>query len=274
MPGGDDAFAIKALGAATKGITIRNGRMRGYAAIVSFGSEIGSKAAGNGSVSDVLVENVTAEDCSSVAFFKPGALKYDWRNGVVERVRLRNLALHDSVGTRFRTGIRMMAGRGAMIRDVEATGIDIVARARDRGVAPTAAIYIMLPDVGAPATIKDVDLQLRFVDPYSGAVHSVSTPGYPIDHVVRIEKLKSRRGSISGITLDVEGRGAAMGGILVGEGLDDAIRVDRAVLASVGTDPPGRRGAGIWSNSRISLGEVTIESGKLPKLGGRAFDNR
>jgi len=77
---------------------------------------------------------------------------------------------------------------------------------------------------------------------------------------------------MSGITLDVEGKGSARGGIYVGPGLDGAVRVARAILKRVATDPPSSRGGGgIWSDSRISLGAVDIDSVRLPKFGGRAF---
>jgi hypothetical protein len=272
--GGDDAFAIKAVEDTTGDIVIRNGVVRGFSAIVSFGSEIGSAEgrAGGGAVRNISVENVTAERCAAVAFFKPDALDFDWRNGLVEQVALRNLTLSDPHGDRFRSGIRMIAARGATIRNVKATGIRVLARARDRGVAPTAAIDLTLLDRGAPAQIEDVRLQLSYADPYAGNPHGPTTPGYPVDHIVRIEKVDARRGSVSAIVLDVEGRGAGWGGIYVGPGLDNAVTIQRAVLTRVATNPPASvAGGGIWSDSRVSLGRVTIDSVKLPQFGGRAF---
>jgi hypothetical protein len=225
-----------------------------------------------GVLRNVTVENVTGDRCTSVAFFKPGALIYDYRNGLIEHVVLKNLTLNDPKGEYFRSGIYMLAGRGATIRDVQASGIRITARAMDRGVAPTAAIGIFVTDTGEPATIEDVSLQLTFADPHSGAPHGPSAPGYPIDYVVQIEKRNPDKGSISGIVLDVVGRGAGIGGILVGAGLDDAIDVRRAVLTRVATNPVASNGGGgIWSNSRLTLGDIQIESVKLPKFGGKAF---
>ena len=272
---GDDAFAIKAAEGTTQNITIRNGVVRGYAAIVSFGSEIGANGASGrlGAVRNVTVENVRGHHCSRLAFFKPDALPYDWRNGVVEGVRLRNLSLDDRTGLYFRSGIQMIAARGAVIRDVEARGIRIIARAKDHGVAPTSAVDITLLDIGAPAQIEDVNLQLSFVDPDSGAPHGARTPGYPVDHIVRIEKLNPNSGSMAGVVLDVEGDGASFGGIYVGPGLDGAVSLQRAVLRHVATNPPASHGGGgIWSDSRISLGDVQIQSVKLPRFGGHAFD--
>jgi len=273
--GGDDAFAIKGAEDETRNIVIRNGVVRGYTAIASFGSEIGTRGGGRGSrgaVRNVTVDNVTADRCTYVAFFKPDALDADWRNGLVEGIRLRNLTLQDPRGDRFRAGIFMLAGRGATIRSVEARQIRIVARAKDRGVAPTAAIDISLRDMGAPARIEDVDLQVAFIDPYSGAPHSAAAPGHPVDYLVRIEKGKSRKGSMSRIVLDIDGRGASRGGIYVGPDLDGAVNVRRAFLSRVATDPKAvRGGGGIWSNSRLILGETRIDSVKLPDYGGSAF---
>jgi hypothetical protein len=271
---GDDAFAIKGDGDLTENIVIRNGIIRGYAAIVSFGSEIGRRGGKGrpGAVRDVTVENVTGDRCTHVAFFKPGALVYDWRDGLVERVRLRNLTLNDPTGEYFRTGIEIRAARGAMIRDVQASGIKISARAMDRGIAPTAAVFIEVMDTGAPATIRDVSLQLDFADPYAGAPHGPRTPGYPVNYVVQIRKRNPASGSMTGIVLDVEGRGCAVAGILVGKGLDGAVSVPRAVLTKVATDPPRTYGGGIWSDSQLKLGQVRVEPVKHAKFGGRAFN--
>ena len=275
---GDDAFAIKAVEAPTYNIDIRNGVVRGLAAIVSFGSEIGTPGRPSnyvGLVRNVTVANVSAERCAGVAFFKPGALDYDWRNGLVEGVRLGNLTLSDPTGEMFLSGIRMIAARGAIIRDVVASGIRIRARAASRGVRPTSAVDLTLLDIGAPARIEDVSLDVDFADPLAGAPHGPSAPGYPIDHVVRIEKIDVRNGSMAGITLDVQGHGAGSGGAYVGAGLDDAITLRRAILTRVATDPPAALGnAGIWSDSRLNLGEVRVDSVKLPDFAGKAMGAR
>lgn len=272
--GGDDAFAIKGLEESTQDLVIRNGIVRGYSAIVSFGSEIGTQGGGGGgrgAVRNVTVENVKADRCGGIAFFKPGALIYDWRNGIVEGIRLLNLTLEDQTGERFRSGIRMLAARGATIRNVTASGIRIFARAVHRGVMPTAAVDLTLLEQGAPAAIEDVVLEVVFLDPYAGAAHSPQAPGYPVDHIVRIEKNDVGHGTMSNIVLDIEGRGSGFGGIYVGGGLDGAVEVRRAVLANVATSPPASvGGGGIWTDSRLTLGQVQVDSVKLPEFGGRA----
>jgi hypothetical protein len=271
---GDDAFAIKGDGTLTENIVIRNGVVRGYAAIASFGSEIGRRGGKGppGAVRNVTVENVAADRCTHVAFFKPGAIAYDWRDGLVEQVVLRNLTLNDPTGEYFRTGIEILAARGATVRNVRASGIKILARAMDRGIAPTAAVFIEARDVGAPATIRDVSLQVDFTDPYSGAAHGSGRPGHPVDYVANIQKRNPGKGLVAGITLDIRARGSGKGGIVVGRGLDGAVDISRAVLTRVAASlPQGSNGAGIWSDSRVRLGDITIDSVKRPKFGGSAF---
>jgi hypothetical protein len=271
--GGDDAFAIKAVGRGTEDIAIRNGTVRGYYAIVSFGSEIGTEGRPSnheGFVRNVTVSDVVADRCSSLAFFKPGALVYDWRNGVVEDVRLERLRLVDERGEYFTTGLRMIAGRGAIIRNVVGRQLDVRARAKNQGVQPTSAIDLSILD--AEAQFYHIDLQMTFTDPYYAAEHSAAAPGYPVDHIVRIEKTNPRRGQMSDINLDIVGRGARIGGVYIGQGLDGAVMLRRAHLARVALHSPTTLGAGgIWSDSRVTLGDISVDSPVLPRFGGRAL---
>lgn len=215
---------------------------------------------------------MTGARCTRVAFIKPGAIVADWRNGLVDGVLLRTLKLSDPTGERFRCGLELVAARGATVRNVRASGIEILARARDSGVVHTAAVKLMLMNKGAPATIEDVDLQVKFTDPYAGVPHGAHAPGYPVDHIAWFGRINSAKGSMSGIAVDLEGRGTGFGGIVVGSGLDDAITVRRAILQSVGVSPRSSvGGGGIWSNSRLKLGEVQVDSVKLPAFGGSAF---
>ena len=78
-----------------------------------------------------------------------------------------------------------------------------------------------------------------------------------------------------GIKLDVAGRGSRIGGVFIGAGLDDAVTLTRAQLARVGLQPPASvGGGGIWSDSRVQLGEISIDSPVLPRLGGRALGTK
>jgi hypothetical protein len=275
--GGDDAFAIKALEKPTYNITIRDGVVRGYAAIASFGSEIGTPGRSSNYevfVRNVVLSDITADRCSSLAFFKPGGLIYDWRNGLVDDVRLDRLQLNDERGERFTSGVRMIAGRGAVIRNVVGRELKVRARAKNQGVQPTAAIDLSLLE-GADARFENIDLQMTFTDPFDGAEHQAGAPGYPVDHIARIEKVSPHLGSMSAISLDVTGRGSRFGGIFIGAGLDDAVTLRRAVLARVGMHPPASvGGGGIWSESRVRLGDISVDSPVLPRFGGRALGNQ
>jgi hypothetical protein len=117
-----------------------------------------------------------------------------------------------------------------------------------------------------------VSLQVDFTDPYSGAADGSGRPGHPVDYVANIQKRNPGKGLVAGITLDIRARGSGKGGIVVGRGLDGAVDISRAVLTRVAASlPQGSNGAGIWSDSRVRLGDITIDSVKRPKFGGSAF---
>lgn len=273
--GGDDAFVLKAADSQTYNVEIRDGTVRGYSAIVSIGSEVGTPERSDYTayVRNISVTNVVADRCTRLAFIKPGALIYDWRNGLVEEVRLTDLRLNDPKGDMFTSGLVLSAGRGAIIRGVHATGITVNARAQSQGVLPTAAVDINIVDRGDPATIEDISIQMSYADPHQGAPNGPRTPGFPVDHIARLEKADPRKGSMENIVLDLEATGSRFGGIYVGAGLDDAIRVRRADLDKVGLNPPSSMGGGgIWSDSRILLESVQVNTpGKI--LGGKALAN-
>lgn len=272
--GGDDAFAVKALGKQTYNIAIESGVVRGYSAILSIGSEVGTQRGfgARGAVRNVTVRNVTADRCARLAYIKPGGLIYDWQNGVVEDVLLENLRLDDPEGFLFISGITVSAGRGALVRRLVARGIQVRARAATQGVMPTAGLDLNIIPEGPPARIEDVDVQMAMVDPFDGAGNGPAAPGYPVDHIARVEKVNPRHGSMADIVLDLAGRGSRFGGIYVGAGLDDAVTVKRARLERVAVNPPSSLGGGgIWSDSRIALGDVEVEAIRNGRVGGKAL---
>lgn len=274
--GGDDAFAIKGLGGQSENITIRNGTVAGFSAIASIGSEVGTQERDSNYtafVRNVTVRDIRADRCALLAFIKPGALIYDWRNGLVEGVELSNLSLEDPTGFKYICGVMITAGRGAIVRGVRGRGLTVRARARSQDVLATSAIDLNIIREGAPARIENVDLQLDFADPHDGAPHSPAAPGYPVDHVVRIEKLNPAHGAMANIDLDVTGRGTRMGGIFVGAGLDGAVRLRRAHLRRIAVNPPSSLGAGgIWSDSRLRLEDVRLdEVMNNSRFGGRGL---
>lgn len=262
--GGDDAFALKGAGTETSDITIANGTVRGFAAAVSIGSEVGSSREhrGRGAVRRVRVTNVTADRCQRLCFIKPGALIYDWRNGVVEDIVMDGMRLMDPAGFIFISGITITAARGARVSGVIARNIRIDARALSRGVMPTAAVDIVIRADKPGAIIENLDLAVDF----DGSGQS----GYPVDQIVRVQKDDVSLGSMRNISIDVTGREASFAGIYVGPGLDDAVTIRRARLTRVATDPPSSSGAaGIWSDSRIILKDINVEAVRAPKMAGR-----
>lgn len=265
--GGDDAFAIKGPGSHTRNIVIRDGIVRGYAAAVSIGSEIGSNAEfpGAGKVSEITVDNVVADRCQMLAFIKPGALIYDWRNGVVENVTLTRMRLTDRNGFLFANGINIRAARGAIVRGITARDVTIDARARLLGAMPTAAVNIMAAADGAPVAIENVDLSLA----YCGA----GAAGHHVDYIVRIEKENPSRSLLRNIVLDVVGSHSRIAGIYIGAGLNDAVRIRSAVLDHIGEAPPSSLGAaGIWADSSFRQDQLSITTVGVPARGGRAFE--
>ena len=273
--GGDDCFALKAVSAETYNVVMENGVVRGYAAVLSIGSEVGTArtdSAHTAVVRNVTLRNVVADRCARLVFIKPGALSYDYRNGLVEDVTFSDLRLDDPTGFFFECGVMIRAGRGAIVRRVTGRNIVIRARSHSQGVFATSAAEIATMIDGAAARIEDVDLQLAFSDPFDGVARGPTTPGFPVDHVAIVKKLNPRHGSMSGIDLDIEGRGTRFGGIFVGAGLDGAVRIRRARLQRIGVNPPATvAGGGIWSDSRITVEDAQIDALGNRRFGGSAF---
>ncbi len=262
--GGDDAFAIKGAGSTTRNIDIRNGVVRGFAAAVSIGSEVGSNAEfpQPGIVNGVTVDNVLADRCQMLAFVKPGALIYDWQHGRVENVRLSRMRLVDRGAFLFTRGIVISAGRGAIVRGFRARDITIEARAHSQGVMPTAAVDINIRADRPAARIEDIDLALTF--------DGSGQAGYPVDHIVRVEKDRPKLGTMRNISIDVSGSYARIAGFHIGPGLDDAIAIRRARLSHIGLSPPSSLGAaGIWADSRYRRENIVFDNLRVPAYRGR-----
>lgn len=263
--GGDDAFAIKGAGGITENITLRRGTVRGFAAAVSIGSEIGSHDdhPGPGLVRGVSASEIFADRCQMLCFIKPGALIYDWRHGLVEDIVLTDLMLSDPEGFLFARGVAISAGRGARVRRVTGRNLRIAARASTQGVMPTAAIDIVIRRDEPAAMIEEIDLEVAF---QGGGARA-----WPVDWIVRVEKDDPAIGTIRDVTLRVKGSHARIAGIYVGSNLDDAVTVTQADLRQIGLDPPATTGAaGIWADSRVQVRQANIDVVDVPQCGGRA----
>lgn len=267
--GGDDAFAIKGPGTATSDIVIEDGVVRGFVAAFSIGSEVGSSGEipTPGSVQRIRVSRIKADRCAAVCFIKPGALGQEWHNGRVTDVVMDDISLSDPGGFLFGHGIWIIAGRGATIDGIVARRISIAARAISQDVFATSAIELSIYDIGAPATIRNVDLQVV----YDGSGKSA----FPVEHIVRVEKVNPARGRMAGISIDIDGAQSRRGGIYIGGGLDNAVTIRRARLRGIGVNPQTSiASGGVWSDSRVRLGDVSVEVVKGAQMGGKALSGR
>ena len=263
--GGDDAFAIKGAGAVTQNITIRRGVVRGFAAAISIGSEVGSSSdhPRPGAVRQVAVSQIEADRCQMLCFIKPGALIYDWYRGLVEDVMLDDMRLSDPAGFLFARGVAISAARGATVRRITGRNLRISARASTRGVMPTAAVDIVVRSNLPEATIEDVDLDVI----YDGS----GSNGYSVDQIARIEKDDPDIGTIRNITLALTGSHTRIAGVSIGPNLDNPVTIARADFREIGLDPPAVAGAaGIWADSPVIIRQARIGVRDVPPCGGRA----
>jgi hypothetical protein len=278
-PGGDDSFALKAIAGITNNIRIGPGTTRNYAAVISIGSEVGrlrsDDAAYSRAVRNVVVRDVVAEDCSHVALIKPGGISvYDYRDGLVEDVLIQNVTLTDLTGAKFQRGVAITASRGAQVRRISVRNVSITARAHAAHTVPTVgAVDCYIIDYpGDPATISDIDAQVRYTDPYAGAPNGPGRPGHPVQYIARAALQRPGKGRMARIAFDIEGNGSKELGFLIGAGLDDAVEVRRAVLRNVSVSPSSTlaRG-GIFSRSRLRLGNLDVIPRNGKPLTGPVF---
>jgi hypothetical protein len=273
--GGDDCIAIKAIQGITENIRIIGNKCRYHANIAGIGSALGTLGADDPSFSrrvrGVAIIGNTLEACANLVLIKPGAEAKDYRNGVVEAVRISDNSLYDPAGEVFERGIAIMASRGAIVRDIKGRGNTIVARASETSsTGHKMGMEILAPNAGAAPRFEDIDVGFTFNDPYDGAPQGTAgVPGYPIASIVNIEDDNENGSTLRDIRINVVGNGCAAAGIRVYSGLDDCVTIDKAVLSNVNT---AGAEAGIHSDSRIAIAnsnQVSIEvaSGNPYSLG-------
>jgi hypothetical protein len=262
--GGDDAIAIKAIGGQASNIRIVGNSFENLAFFCSIGSEIGVRDVDDPSYSrgvyNVVVAGNCGTACSGLLFVKPGAISnYDYRDGTVEGIVVSDNILRDESGTKFTRGIAITAARGARVRNITGKNNLIVARTDDDSGRHIGALDVYIPDYSALSaavgpTISDIDIGIEFSDPHDGAAAgSAGIPGFPTGNIVAVEKQSAEYGSISNIVIDVKGNGSQFSGIVVQDGLDDAVHIRRAVLTNINVDGSSLFG-GIQYKSRISIG--------------------
>lgn len=235
VSGGDDAIALKAINQSCENIRIVDNYVERHASIVSFGSQIGMRSKDDPShsrgVRGVVVERNIAEKCGRLAYIKPGALRADYRDGLVEDVEFTGNRLNDADGVAFEVGFDVRAGHGAIVRNIR--GNDNVIRARAAGDSSTGrkigALLVQAAGGGPAGMIDDIDIGIRYDDPYRGeAWGSPGTTGYPVENIVRIDPKSLRLGTI---TLRVEGNGCSESGAVVLPGATAKIIIEKLRLA-------------------------------------------
>jgi hypothetical protein len=232
--GGDDAIALKAINQSCENIRIINNYVQRHASIVSFGSQIGRASADDLShsraVRGVVVEGNIADMCGRLAYIKPGALRADYRDGLVEHVVFSGNRLNDPEGVMFEVGFDIRAGRGAIVRNIR--GSDNMIRARAAGDSSTGrkigALLVQAAGGGSTSTIEDVDVEIAYEDPYDGEPYGTAeTAGYPVANIVRIDPMHLRLGKVN---LRITGNGCSESGILILSGADRKVVVEKLRL--------------------------------------------
>jgi hypothetical protein len=231
---GDDCWVIKSTVNPTYNIQISGFKARHFTAIVSIGSEVGTARRDNPGrslfVNNVLVENCTAEECSYLAYIKPGGVDaVDYRDGLVEDVSIKNCSLLDNKGERFRNGVYISPGRGSIVRRINIQDVTIRARGGKPAVQTISGLYIRplrtRDNAGTAGSVDEVHVSgLHCTDPYGGAPTSNSAPGAPIQSLVAIEKLNPAIGHVGRIEVsDSSVDGCARMAVFLGSNLEGPI---------------------------------------------------
>jgi len=267
--GGDDCWAIKASTHPCRNIRISGFHARGFAALVSIGSEVGSnpsvKAIGPLSVREVTVENCVAERCTYLAYIKPGGIEggaaYDYRHGLVEDVALTDCRCEDPAGEKFRDAVYVSPGRGATVRGLAIRNLSVFARGASPAVQTVGALYLRVLAMGPDdpgSAIENVTVDgLRCIDPHGGVATGPSAPGLPIQTVVAIEKLNRTIGQIGAVTIvGVEASGCSRSAVQVGPGVAGPIAVSDSSFAGFAAAPL----ASADRNPVIAMSPVTLRN--------------
>lgn len=283
--GGDDAIAIKAIDGPVENIRVIGNHVHRHANIVAIGSNVGARGADDGayshSVRNVSVVGNTAAMCSALINIKPGALTdTDYRNGLVEGVEISSNLLADPNGAAFKTGIRIRAGHGAIVRQIHGSDNVIVARAGSGSSSGRniGALYVQASGGGATGTIEDIDVGVSYYDPFGGAPsETAGVPGHPVESFVYIDPANLNLGNVN---LRIQGNGCSASGINVLSGADGKVTVEKLKLAKCNASGKSATQGGFRTASRIVVmtDNVAIETlngkPKVEVAGGSFVKNR
>lgn len=274
--GGDDCLAIKAINGPVTNIQFTNNFVQNLTAICSIGSEIGTAGANDATysryVSNVKIDGNLGVNLGYMAFIKPGAnASNDYRDGKVFGVDISNNTLLDLGGTKFQTGLMIWASRGAKVYGITGKNNVIIARA---AIAPGGATrtvgghLLYISDNGAPgvvgtaqAEIKDIDVGIKYIDPYFGVVNGASAPGHPVWHSVYAEVQTAGRGVFSApIRIGIDADGCYYSGTSLASTMPDNV-LDFTRLRIVNANNNGSS-----VNAALDLNQAVFVSDPNPEL--------
>jgi hypothetical protein len=262
--GNDDCWVLKASRAPCYNIRISGFTARGFAALFSIGSEIGTAQADDPSYSlfvrNVSVENCTAQQCTRLAYIKPGGGAADYRDGLVEDVSITSCSIEDLEGTTFYSGICITPGRGAIVRRINFD--DIRVRARGRYPAHDVVAGILLrPEpttdgAGRGGMIDGITIN-RMVceDPFGGVNTSSSAPGTAIQNFLAAEKANPSIGTIGQVVIaDSQLDGCARAAVGIGGQVKGPIALNGCTLANFAASVAASYDQGsVFAGSPVSL---------------------
>jgi len=274
--GGDDCWALKSTQFPCYNIHISDFRAYGFAALVAVGSEIGTLGTDNPDhdlyVKNVVVENCLASACVHLAYIKPGGVKQDYRDGVVENILIRNCTHEDPNGASFRNSIYVSPGRGASVRGVIVEDLTVTARGMYPAAQLISPIYLRVLNstngAGAGGSIEDISIsRIHCTDPFGGTAQS-SAKGLPLDSLVGIEKQNSNIGKIGRVdVIDASLNGCARMAAFVGPNVEGPINLSGCTLANYAASIMSAKDKGsVLALSPILLKDITaLPSASAPQ---------
>jgi hypothetical protein len=270
--GGDDAIAIKAIygqgDSVAENILIANNYFENTAGFVSIGSEIGRSAAADSTYSSIArgiqVIGNRGKNCTAIAYIKPGGIQNYW-DGTVDSVDISDNYLEDLTGAKMAFPINVFPGRGGRVRNV--TGRNNIAYGRTTwsGGAAKGVRYFIDDFTSTASTaqssISDCDVQIKVYDPFNGVAAGGSAPGSPFGDIASINRTNPAYGTMSNITLDVEGNACSASGIVVDTQLDNVVFIKRAKMTpNINTGLSATEG-GIHVYSAVDINSSEIKIG-------------
>lgn len=265
----DDCWAINGDETVTKDIVITNGRVEGYYNAVAVGTTIGKHAADDPTYSfavrNMIVSNVVARDCYSLAYIKPCILRpngdgedVDWRHGLVENVRFENCQIESN---QIYHALLVEAGRGAIVREVHFNDISIVGRAQTGGWR--GALTVRPWNLAPAAQIERIYARsIHVKDSFGAAAEGTAgTVGAPIEYGVYIDREVSSTGLGDVGLVDVEDihvNGVKRAACYVGPGLTGPFRIKGLRATNVGVGAPSLPANGVYASSKVEILDAKV----------------